>query len=172
VAKKGAKGPIFEGNMPPKKMYPQKWCQYWRHNRNPVKSRLPHICWYADSFGLILDLLHIFNVITAGLISWHHWFARKNLSVPSMIQYCNEVVFGCLNYSFCMVQSMISSGDSIWYLIFLSSIALMRSTDVSLFNCCSTGVIPACSRSNLFFFKRVAEVRDSPKFFKNSLKIL
>jgi hypothetical protein len=36
VAKKGAKCPIFEGNMPPKKMYPQKWRQYWRHNRNPV----------------------------------------------------------------------------------------------------------------------------------------
>jgi hypothetical protein len=33
VARKGAKRPIFEGNMPPKKMYPQ----YWRHNRNPVK---------------------------------------------------------------------------------------------------------------------------------------
>jgi hypothetical protein len=39
VAKKLAKGPIFEGNMPPKKMYPQKWRQYWRHNRNPVNCK-------------------------------------------------------------------------------------------------------------------------------------
>jgi hypothetical protein len=38
VAKKGAKRPIFEGNMPPKKMYPQYWRQYWRHNRNPVNG--------------------------------------------------------------------------------------------------------------------------------------
>jgi hypothetical protein len=37
VARKGAKRPIFEGNMPPKKVYPQYWRQYWRHNRNPVK---------------------------------------------------------------------------------------------------------------------------------------
>jgi hypothetical protein len=37
VARKGAKRPMFEGNMPPKKMYPQYWRQYWRHNRNPVK---------------------------------------------------------------------------------------------------------------------------------------
>jgi hypothetical protein len=34
VAKKGEKRPIFEGNMHPKKMYPQ----YWRHNRNPVND--------------------------------------------------------------------------------------------------------------------------------------
>jgi hypothetical protein len=43
VAKKLAKGPIFEGNMPPKKMYPQKWRQYWRHNRNPVIILSPPI---------------------------------------------------------------------------------------------------------------------------------
>jgi hypothetical protein len=36
VARKGAKRSIFEGNMPPKKMYPQYWRQYWCHNRNPV----------------------------------------------------------------------------------------------------------------------------------------
>jgi hypothetical protein len=36
VAKKGAICPIFEGDMPPKKMFPQYWRQYWRHNRNPV----------------------------------------------------------------------------------------------------------------------------------------
>jgi hypothetical protein len=38
VARKGANRPIFEGEMPPKKMYPQYWRRYWRHNRNPVKS--------------------------------------------------------------------------------------------------------------------------------------
>jgi hypothetical protein len=38
VAKKGAICPIFEGDMPPKKTYPQNWRQYWRHNRNPVKT--------------------------------------------------------------------------------------------------------------------------------------
>jgi hypothetical protein len=40
VARKGAKRPIFEGNMPPKKMYPQYWRRYRRHNRNPV-NRIP-----------------------------------------------------------------------------------------------------------------------------------
>jgi hypothetical protein len=35
--KRGAICPIFEGDMPPKKMYPKYWRQYWRHNRNPVK---------------------------------------------------------------------------------------------------------------------------------------
>jgi hypothetical protein len=34
VAKKGAVCPIFEGDMPPKKMYPQ----YWHHNLNPVNT--------------------------------------------------------------------------------------------------------------------------------------
>jgi hypothetical protein len=38
VAKKRAKRPIFEGDMPPQKMYPENWRQYWRHNRNPVKA--------------------------------------------------------------------------------------------------------------------------------------
>jgi hypothetical protein len=38
VAKKGANRPIFEGNMPPKKMYPPYWRRYRRHNRNPVKG--------------------------------------------------------------------------------------------------------------------------------------
>jgi hypothetical protein len=38
VAEKGGKGPIFEANMLPQKMYPQNWRQYWRHNRNPVKD--------------------------------------------------------------------------------------------------------------------------------------
>jgi hypothetical protein len=37
VDRKGAKRPIFEGETPPKKMYPQYWRRYWRHNRNPVK---------------------------------------------------------------------------------------------------------------------------------------
>jgi hypothetical protein len=40
VARKGANRPIFEGNMPPKKMYPPNWRRYRRHNRNPVKSKL------------------------------------------------------------------------------------------------------------------------------------
>jgi hypothetical protein len=39
VARKGEKRPIFEGNMPPKKMYPQYWRRYRRHNRNPDKKR-------------------------------------------------------------------------------------------------------------------------------------
>jgi hypothetical protein len=38
VARKGAKCPIFEGETPPKKMYPQYWRRYRRHNRNPVNS--------------------------------------------------------------------------------------------------------------------------------------
>jgi hypothetical protein len=38
VARKGAKRPIFEGNMPPKKKYPQYWRRYRRHNRNPVNA--------------------------------------------------------------------------------------------------------------------------------------
>jgi hypothetical protein len=37
VDRKGAKRPIFEGETPPKKMYPQYWRRYRRHNRNPVK---------------------------------------------------------------------------------------------------------------------------------------
>jgi hypothetical protein len=37
VARKGANRPIFEGETPPKKMYPQYWRWYRRHNRNPVK---------------------------------------------------------------------------------------------------------------------------------------
>jgi hypothetical protein len=40
VLEKGAKGPIFEGNMLPQKIYPQNWRQYWRHNRNPVKEKV------------------------------------------------------------------------------------------------------------------------------------
>jgi hypothetical protein len=36
LSKKGAKGPILR-EICPRKMYPQKWRQYWRHNRNPVK---------------------------------------------------------------------------------------------------------------------------------------
>jgi hypothetical protein len=36
VARKGANRPIFEGETPPKKMYPQYWRRYRRHNRNPV----------------------------------------------------------------------------------------------------------------------------------------
>jgi hypothetical protein len=38
VSRKGANRPIFEGNMPPKKMYPPYWRRYWRHNRNPVNA--------------------------------------------------------------------------------------------------------------------------------------
>jgi hypothetical protein len=41
VDRKGAKRPIFEGETPPKKMYPQYWRRYRRHNRNPVKRRKP-----------------------------------------------------------------------------------------------------------------------------------
>jgi hypothetical protein len=37
VARKGANRPIFEGETPLKKMYPQYWRRYWRHNWNPVK---------------------------------------------------------------------------------------------------------------------------------------
>jgi hypothetical protein len=38
VARKGANRPIFEGETSPKKMYPQYWRRYRRHNRNPVKQ--------------------------------------------------------------------------------------------------------------------------------------
>jgi hypothetical protein len=38
VAKKGAKGPIFEGETPLLKSDPKSWRQYWRHNRNPVNG--------------------------------------------------------------------------------------------------------------------------------------
>jgi hypothetical protein len=50
VAKKGAKRTIFEGNMLPQKMHPQKWRQYWRHNRNPVElnfSTHQKLCTYS-----------------------------------------------------------------------------------------------------------------------------
>jgi hypothetical protein len=43
VANKGAKRTIFEGNMPPKKMYPPYWRRYRRHNRNPVKYIERHV---------------------------------------------------------------------------------------------------------------------------------
>jgi hypothetical protein len=65
VARKGAKRPIFEGNMPPKKMYPQYW-RYRRHNRNPVKeleskcmedhsSYKKLIDWRAESATILLS---------------------------------------------------------------------------------------------------------------------
>jgi hypothetical protein len=34
-----------------------------------LKSNFPHTCWYADNFGFIREGLHIFNVITACMIS-------------------------------------------------------------------------------------------------------
>jgi hypothetical protein len=40
VAKKGAICPIFEGDMPPKKIYPEKWPQYYGHNMKAV-NRIP-----------------------------------------------------------------------------------------------------------------------------------
>jgi hypothetical protein len=40
VARKGANRPMFEGGTPLKKMYPQYWRRYRRHNRNPVNSFL------------------------------------------------------------------------------------------------------------------------------------
>jgi hypothetical protein len=38
VAKKGANRPIFEGNMPPKKKYPQKWPLYDGHSTKAVNG--------------------------------------------------------------------------------------------------------------------------------------
>jgi hypothetical protein len=38
VAKKGAKRPIFEGNTPQKKMYPQKWPLYDGHSMKAVNN--------------------------------------------------------------------------------------------------------------------------------------
>jgi hypothetical protein len=52
VAKKGAKGPIFEGNMLPQKMYPKNWRQYWRHNRNPVNG-IKFLISHSKHIGLL-----------------------------------------------------------------------------------------------------------------------
>jgi hypothetical protein len=64
MARKGAKRPIFEGNMPPKKMYPQNWRQYWRHNRNPVK-RGPIITGYVG---------HIFPKIGVQILTLYTYY--------------------------------------------------------------------------------------------------
>jgi hypothetical protein len=40
VAKKGANRRIFEGNTPPKKMYPQKWPFIDGHSMKAVKGRV------------------------------------------------------------------------------------------------------------------------------------
>jgi hypothetical protein len=53
VANKGAKRTIFEGNMPPKKMYPPNWRRYRRHNRNPVNSSPAIMPLAASYFGVI-----------------------------------------------------------------------------------------------------------------------
>jgi hypothetical protein len=39
VAKKGANCPIFEGNIPPKKMYPQKWTFIDGHSMKAVSAK-------------------------------------------------------------------------------------------------------------------------------------
>jgi hypothetical protein len=38
VSQEGALSPIFEGDMPPNKKDPKKWCQYRHHSLNPVNS--------------------------------------------------------------------------------------------------------------------------------------
>jgi hypothetical protein len=61
VAKKGAICPIFEGDMPPKKMCPQYWRQYWCHNRNPVKEvlKLPIGIPRTMSLSTMISALHM-----------------------------------------------------------------------------------------------------------------
>jgi hypothetical protein len=65
VARKGAKRPIFEGNMPPKKTYPQYWRRYRPHNRNPVlietKSFGGIWSFGEDSMGLYVGGRQIFE---------------------------------------------------------------------------------------------------------------
>jgi hypothetical protein len=90
VAEKGAKGSIFEGNMLPQKMYPQKWRQYLRHNRNPVNpgkwittDESQVAGWYHSVMTIgpepnqfELELLFILSVFTHGPLSTYKLFAR------------------------------------------------------------------------------------------------
>jgi hypothetical protein len=70
VSKKGAKRPIFEGNMPPKKMYPQNLRQYWRNNRNPVNIKRQ--IYYAHRQKNVLNQI-TYTVCTQNWIHFLHF---------------------------------------------------------------------------------------------------
>jgi hypothetical protein len=51
--------------MPPKKMYPQYWRRYWRHNRNPVKFCL-HLEYNASINQMLVHSYYCQELVTGG----------------------------------------------------------------------------------------------------------
>jgi hypothetical protein len=80
VAKKGANRPIFEGNMPPKKMYSQKWPLYDGHSMKAVNKRSEGcFVWAAPS--LLLAPTYFIIALNMWFVSWELTLARVKASV-------------------------------------------------------------------------------------------
>ena len=109
------------------------------------KSKVLYSWAKSEIFGLILELLMIFNVNKAYLLSIHHRCSGNLDCTVAIHKWRDHWIFGCNFLIFCQL----TCGGTIWNFLYFSSINFKSEWRKSLLSMCSCSLRPWVS--SIFF---------------------